>query len=139
MRALALCDKAVRVAVAAVCALEIVLVCACAHAACGVVASSSHTRAAPCTHAPHTPHIRTTTKVAVVEGGAAYSWGYGGFGALGLGDKLDRALPQLINVKEGEGGGDGARTRIVLVASGEAHSLAVADDGALFSWGEWMG
>jgi len=79
--------------------------------------------------------------VAVVEGGAAYSWGYGGFGALGLGDKLDRAVPQLINFEAGGGGRErkGRGTRIVLAASGEAHSLAVAEDGALFSWGEWVG
>ena len=66
------------------------------------------------------------TKVAVVEGGALYSWGYGGFGALGLGDKDNRATPQRVWL---------GSSRAVLAASGEAHSLAVAEGGSLWSWG----
>lgn len=76
----------------------------------------------------------------MVEGGDLYSWGYGGFGALGLGDKESRAVPQLvepaISSQRGHGRNDRAgRERFVLAASGEAHSLAVEQGGSLWSWG----
>ncbi|EOD04415.1 hypothetical protein EMIHUDRAFT_453905 [Emiliania huxleyi CCMP1516] len=67
----------------------------------------------------------------VTEGGAVYSWGSSKFGALGHGVDCDgrKAL---------------AGVRVVMVAASPSHggwgldyshSLAVADDGAVFSWG----
>ena len=65
---------------------------------------------------------------AVVEGGGTFSWGYGGFGALGLGHKNNQSLPARIVALKG--------CRVVLVAAGEAHTLAATADGQLYSWGQ---
>ena len=64
---------------------------------------------------------------AVVVGGDVYTWGYGGWGALGLGHKADQHAPSLVTSLQGQ--------RIVIVACGEAHTLGVTRQGGVFSWG----
>jgi hypothetical protein len=57
--------------------------------------------------------------------GRVYSWGDNGNGQLGLGDRLNRLLPALVE------GLDGVRG----IATATDHSLAVTQSGAVFSWG----
>ena len=63
----------------------------------------------------------------VLEDGGVYTWGFGGFGALGLGDKEIKTRPGHVTALGG--------IRVVMIAAGEAHTLAVASEGELYSWG----
>ena len=60
--------------------------------------------------------------------GLLYSWGSGEAGQLGLEECRDRNTPQLIEAL--------AREKVMLLAAGGAHSLAVTKEGVVFSWGE---
>jgi alpha-tubulin suppressor-like RCC1 family protein len=60
--------------------------------------------------------------------GLLYSWGSGEAGQLGLEECRDRNTPQLIEAL--------AREKVMLLAAGGAHSLAVTKVGVVFSWGE---
>lgn len=59
--------------------------------------------------------------------GHAYSWGWGDFGRLGHGDSTDVFLPRQIAFFEGR--------KVVRVACGDTHTLAVTDDGGLYTFG----
>ena len=65
--------------------------------------------------------------------GSVWSWGYGGEGRLGHGDEQNQLLPKKIQAFAGQ--------RVVAVSAGDAHSLAITADGAVWSWGEgaWGG
>jgi len=63
--------------------------------------------------------------------GSVYSWGLGTSGRLGLGDF--KSVPQPCKVSALEG------RRCVSVAAGYYHSLALMEDGKLFSWGNGTG
>lgn len=65
--------------------------------------------------------------LAISATGEAYSWGYAFRGCLGHGDTLSRSTPARIEALEG--------VRLVAVSAGYVHSLGVADDGGLYSWG----
>jgi len=65
--------------------------------------------------------------LAVTETGAVYSWGHGADGCLGLGDNSSRLTPAKIEALR--------EVRVVAVAAGFGHSLALSDLGNVFSWG----
>ena len=59
--------------------------------------------------------------------GKVWTWGYGGFGALGTGGVGNRTAAVQVS---------GLPVSIRAVASGSTHSLALADDGSVWSWGD---
>ncbi|KAG6544026.1 hypothetical protein Mapa_014549 [Marchantia paleacea] len=65
--------------------------------------------------------------VALTGSGDVYTFGQGGFGALGHGSKDDINSPKLVETLWGLG--------IVQVACGENHSAALSADGQVFTWG----
>ncbi|XP_020528714.1 ultraviolet-B receptor UVR8 isoform X3 [Amborella trichopoda] len=71
--------------------------------------------------------------------GKVYSWGRGMFGRLGTGNEADQNSPVLVGFERArrnfaEGTLEMA-PKFVAVASGAYHSLALQDDGSLWSWG----
>ena len=71
--------------------------------------------------------------VAVSDSGSAYSWGWNGLGATGLGrqDQSDVTEPQLIAALSGA-------VRVVQCAAGLAHTLLLSELGDVYSCG-WNG
>ena len=69
--------------------------------------------------------------LAFTADGALWSWGCGRDGRLGHGDEHNQLLPRKIEALAG--------LRIVAVAPGYFHSLALTADGALWSWGDGGG
>lgn len=67
--------------------------------------------------------------VAADSEGRLYAWGWNKFGQLGLGDTEDRCLPTPVAALAAAG------ERVALLACGWRHTLAVADSGAVYSWG----
>jgi len=67
---------------------------------------------------------------AITEDGALYTWGKGSYGRLGHGNAEDKNVPALVQALVGH--------KIVDVdcGSGDAHSLALEDNGAVWSWGD---
>jgi len=65
--------------------------------------------------------------LALTADGAAWSWGACYNGQLGHGDTQRQLLPKKIEAFAGQ--------RVVTVAAGSAHSLAITADGAVFTWG----
>jgi alpha-tubulin suppressor-like RCC1 family protein len=66
--------------------------------------------------------------LALTEAGHVFSFGYGGNGRLGHGDRGNRALPDWIEALASE--------TVAQVVAGANHSLAVTANGKLYSWGE---
>jgi E3 ubiquitin-protein ligase HERC2 len=66
--------------------------------------------------------------LAVSDDGHVYSWGRGELGRLGHGDERPRRLPHMLGALE--------HVKVISVAAGAYHSLAVAEDGSLYVWGE---
>ena len=66
--------------------------------------------------------------LALTSSGAVWSWGYGGDGRLGHGDAQDQLLPKKVEAFAGQ--------RVVAVSAGAYHSLALAADGSVWSWGD---
>ena len=70
--------------------------------------------------------------IARTADGAVWSWGWGAFGRLGHGDTQSQLLPMKIEALAGQ--------RVVAVSAGGGHSgghsLALATDGAVFTWGQ---
>lgn len=64
---------------------------------------------------------------AVTEDGELYGWGWGRYGNLGLGDRMDRLVPQKVSAIEGE--------KMILVACGWRHTISVTSTGALYTYG----
>ena len=54
-------------------------------------------------------------------------WGRGGAGRLGQGHERDRVTPLMV--------GELREIKVVGLAAGDAHSLALADDGRVYAWG----
>ena len=69
--------------------------------------------------------------LALSTSGRVYSWGKNQFGQLGTGDILDQRLPVAVNT-----GGVLSNKTIVAIAAGLSFSLALADTGELFAWGD---
>ncbi|CAH9076617.1 unnamed protein product [Cuscuta europaea] len=66
--------------------------------------------------------------LALTADGSVYSWGRGMFGRLGTGSELDQMFP--VRVEFGS-----TAVKIVAIAAGAYHSLALADDGSIWGWG----
>ncbi|XP_052190726.1 ultraviolet-B receptor UVR8 isoform X2 [Diospyros lotus] len=64
---------------------------------------------------------------AVTEEGELYSWGWGRYGNLGLGDRHDRLVPHKVSSVEGE--------KMVQVACGWRHTISVSSSGGLYTFG----
>jgi hypothetical protein len=71
--------------------------------------------------------------LALSESGALYVWGGGEAGALGVGDKKGRAVPVLLENFPPAG------EKVVGIAAGAYHSLALTDSGRVYSWGRCAG
>ena len=65
--------------------------------------------------------------LALTADGSVWSWGWGGEGRLGHGDEENQLLPKKVEAF--------AARRVVAVSAGPFHSLALAADGAVWSWG----
>jgi len=65
--------------------------------------------------------------LALTAGGSVWSWGFGGFGQLGHGHEQIQMQPKKIEAFAGQ--------HVVAVSAGGRHSLALAADGAVWSWG----
>ena len=65
--------------------------------------------------------------VVVTERGELYGFGYNRDYELGVGDNMDRVLPQVVPTLSGK--------KVVAVAAGGYHTLAVTEDGSLYTWG----
>ena len=63
----------------------------------------------------------------VSTAGKLYSFGRGGSGALGHGDRAEQPTPRLVAALQG--------VRIMAVAAGESHSLALSKAGEIYSFG----
>ncbi|MFA5119199.1 MAG: autotransporter-associated beta strand repeat-containing protein [Candidatus Omnitrophota bacterium] len=71
--------------------------------------------------------------LALVSDGTVFSWGYNGDGELGDGTTNDRLVP--VQVLSGEQGGGSYLHSISQISAGDAHSLALANSGFVYSWG----
>ena len=67
--------------------------------------------------------------VAVSEEGHVFTWGDGGFGNLGHNDRGRRNVPMQVDPARLAG------DKVVFVATGEFHTMAVTARGQLYSWG----
>jgi alpha-tubulin suppressor-like RCC1 family protein len=67
---------------------------------------------------------------AVVDDGSLFTFGYGGWGQLGHGDKADQLAPKQVEAV------NLAARRVIAVACGMYHTAAVSDDGSLFTFGK---
>jgi len=65
--------------------------------------------------------------LAVSVNGEVYGWGYNRDYELGVGDNMDRVLPQAVPSLTGR--------KVTSLAAGGYHTLAVTEDGTLYSWG----
>ena len=65
--------------------------------------------------------------LALTDTGCVYSWGHGICGVLGHGDEHDHAMPQRLNML--------LDVKVVAVAAGFAHSMALTNTGHVYSWG----
>ncbi|XP_018392774.1 PREDICTED: RCC1 and BTB domain-containing protein 1-like [Cyphomyrmex costatus] len=68
-----------------------------------------------------------TFTIVIMDNGNVYSWGSNKYGQLGVGDERDRQMPCQLNSLKG--------IVIVKVACGYAHTLALTDEGNLYTWG----
>jgi len=76
--------------------------------------------------------------IALTEDGSVYTWGYNSNGQLGDGSTTQRNTP--VRVLKGEYAGttylgDNPSNKIIAVALGYAHSIALAEDGSVYTWG----
>ncbi|KAL3650797.1 hypothetical protein CASFOL_007200 [Castilleja foliolosa] len=72
--------------------------------------------------------------LALTGDGKVYSWGRGTFGRLGTGSEEDRHFPVRVRFFGSEDERD-EKLKIIEVAAGAYHSLALADDGSVWGWG----
>ena len=70
--------------------------------------------------------------VALSEAGHVFTWGYGEDGRLGHGDREDQLAPR--QVEAGRFGGE----KVVFVAAGGYHTVAVTAGGRLYTWGQGL-
>jgi len=68
--------------------------------------------------------------LALSSNGEVFAWGYNALGQLGDGTNTDRPAPVAV-VSSGALAGK----RIIAIAAGSGHSLALSDDGQVFAWG----
>ena len=76
--------------------------------------------------------------IALAEDGTVFAWGYNAPGNLGDGTTTSRSTPVKV-LKGAYSGttylGDNSSNKIISVAAGESHSVALARDGSVFAWG----
>ncbi|WP_151087102.1 RCC1 domain-containing protein [Hymenobacter baengnokdamensis] len=70
------------------------------------------------------------TTIALSASGTAYTWGYNNFGQLGNGSTTSSSTPGAVSQ-----GAMPTGTRLVQVAAGPSHMLALAADGTAYAWG----
>ena len=68
---------------------------------------------------------------ALTDDGQLYAWGRGNEGQLGLGDYRPRTVPAIVKAL----GDPASGTSVLQVACGAAHTLALCDNGDVYSWG----
>lgn len=68
-----------------------------------------------------------TSSMAIVEDGEVFGWGYNGNGQLGLGNNVNQTSPCRVTNLQG--------VVIQKIACGYAHTVALSDEGALYTWG----
>jgi len=68
---------------------------------------------------------------ALTDDGQLYVWGRGNEGQLGLGDYRPRTVPALVKAL----GEASAGTSVLQVACGGAHTIALCDNGDVYTWG----
>ncbi|XP_073006973.1 ultraviolet-B receptor UVR8 isoform X2 [Typha latifolia] len=73
--------------------------------------------------------------LALTGDGRVFSWGRGTFGRLGTEKEEDELLPVPIALGERKNGQGGRPPKFVGIAAGAYHSLALDDDGSVWSWG----
>ncbi|KAI9097927.1 hypothetical protein K1719_025698 [Acacia pycnantha] len=71
--------------------------------------------------------------LALTGDGCVYSWGRGILGRLGRGSEEDELFPVPVKFENPNSSGD--TIKIVGIAAGAYHSLALADDGSVWCWG----
>lgn len=71
----------------------------------------------------------------LTAGGDVYSWGSNREGQLGVGARGDAAAPTLVAGPSSAAAEPAARRRIVAIAAGARHSVAVNDGGQVLAWG----
>jgi alpha-tubulin suppressor-like RCC1 family protein len=81
-------------------------------------------------------NVKTVTggyyhSLALLNDGTVWAWGYNGYGQLGNGNTTTSYLP--VQVKDAAG--TGVLTGIVWIAAGGYHSMAVKNDGTVWTWG----
>ncbi|KAL2543572.1 Regulator of chromosome condensation (RCC1) family protein [Forsythia ovata] len=72
--------------------------------------------------------------LALTGDGRVYSWGRGTFGRLGTSSEADQLFPVRVNFY-GSDDEKEEKLKIVGIAAGAYHSLALADDGSVWGWG----
>jgi alpha-tubulin suppressor-like RCC1 family protein len=74
---------------------------------------------------------------AVTEDGGVYTFGYGGYGQLGHGDEENQLAPSRVPEKwfRPKGSPEGPDERVVMVAVGRGHTVALSEAGHVFTWG----
>ena len=65
--------------------------------------------------------------LALSDTGSVYTWGRGNYGQLGQGDEQDQHTPKQVEALR--------EVRVVALAAGYAHGMAVTSAGALYTWG----
>ncbi|XP_005095208.2 RCC1 and BTB domain-containing protein 1 [Aplysia californica] len=68
-----------------------------------------------------------TSSVALLDNGEVYGWGYNGNGQLGVGNNVNQPNPCRVHMLQA--------AVITQITCGYAHTLALSDEGTLFSWG----
>ncbi|KAK8398901.1 hypothetical protein O3P69_004178 [Scylla paramamosain] len=72
----------------------------------------------------------STYSAAITTQGELYTWGRGNYGRLGHGSSDDHSVPTLVTALKGE------RVLDVACGSGDAQTIAVTDQGNVYSWGD---
>ena len=62
---------------------------------------------------------------ALMEDSSLYSWGYNSYGQLGVGDKIDKNTPTIVNLPG----------KIKKLITSSSASYAILEDGSLYAWG----
>ncbi len=72
--------------------------------------------------------VRTTA-------GGLHAWGHGEYGQLGVGDWSNRNTPTRVSISA-SGMNEIYPTKIVMVATGQYHTVALSAQGVVFTWGD---
>eukprot|EP00727_Mastigamoeba_balamuthi_P006274 m51a1_g2266 hypothetical protein (760) ;mRNA; r:345158-348398 len=73
--------------------------------------------------------VGSSHNMALLQNGSLYAWGHNDYGQLGLGDTINRSVPQPVP------GFPRAEGRVLQVACGDLHTVVLLDDGSVFWWG----